>query len=47
MAETKGHLDEIEKEDEISFRHLGLSDNQVADKLIEYGLLPKNFYNLV
>ena len=47
MSETKGQLDEIAKEDEISFRQLGLTDNQIADKLIEYNLLPQNFFNLV
>jgi hypothetical protein len=46
MVGVTGHLDQIEKEDEISFRNLGLTDTQIADKLIEYGLLPKNFYNL-
>lgn len=46
MCATKGHLDEISKEDEISFKDLGINQDAIANKLIEFGLLPKNFYQL-
>lgn len=47
MSETDGHLDVISKEDEIPFKDLGIKQDQIANKLIEFGLLPKNFYQLV
>lgn len=47
MCATTGHVDNIAKEDEISFKDLGINQDQIANKLIEFGLLPKNFYNLV
>lgn len=47
MCETTGHLDEVEKEDEISFKDLGINQQAIANKLIEVGLLPLNFYQLV
>lgn len=31
----------------IPFKELGVTKMQIANKLIEYGLLPKNFYQLV
>ena len=45
MVETTGYLDE--SEDDLSFNELGITRNDIADKLIECGALPKNFYNLV
>ena len=47
MCATTGHVDNISKEDEISFKDLGINQDQIVNKLIEFGLLPKNFYNLV
>ena len=47
MSQTNGHLDNVSKEDEISFKDLGVKQDQIANKLIEFGLLPKNFYQLV
>lgn len=46
FVNVKGHVD-VPKEDEISFDDLGINREQVANKLMEYGLLPKNFYQLV
>lgn len=46
MVATTGHIDDIPKEDEISFKDLGIKQDQIANKLIEFGLLPKNFYQL-
>jgi hypothetical protein len=45
MVSQKGYDDNIECT--ISFRELGVSDKSIANKLIEFGLLPKNFFNLV
>ena len=45
MVDTKGYIDDTE--DELSFKDLGVTQDKIASKLIEYGLLPKNFYNLV
>jgi hypothetical protein len=47
MCNTTGHLDEIAKEDEISFIDLGINQDAIANKLIEFGLLPQNFYQLI
>jgi hypothetical protein len=47
MCKINGHLDTIAKEDEISFKDLGVSQQQVVNKLIEFALLPKNFYQLL
>jgi hypothetical protein len=47
MSQIDGHLDNIAKEDEISFKDLGISQQQIVNKLLEFGLLPKNFYDLV
>lgn len=47
MVETKGHLSEVNEEDELSFKDLGINKQQIINKLIEFELLPKNFYNLV
>lgn len=47
MCETKGHISDVPKEDEISFEDLGITKQAIADKLMEYGLLPQNFYQLV
>lgn len=46
MCQIQGHLAEYDKEDEISFKDLGISQQQIVNKLIEFGLLPKNFYQL-
>ena len=46
MCSTTGHLDEVAKEDEISFSDLGITREAIANKLMEYGLLPQNFYQL-
>lgn len=46
LVSTKGHVD-IDKKDEISFYDLGISKKQVADRLVEYGFLPENFYQLI
>ena len=47
MTAVDGHLDVIEPKDEISFRDLEIKQVQIANKLIEVGLLPQNFYQLV
>ena len=46
MCGTIGHIDDIPKEDEISFKELGIKQEQIVGKLIEFGLLPANFYQL-
>ena len=46
MCSTTGHLDEVAKEDEISFSDLGITREAIANKLMEFGLLPQNFYQL-
>lgn len=46
MCQVKGHLDDISKEDEILFKELGIKQEQIINKLMEFGLLPKNFYQL-
>ena len=46
MVNTTGYIDEIDKKDEISFKELGITRKKIADKLIEYNLLPQNFYEL-
>lgn len=46
MCQTQGHLHDVVKEDEISFKDLGINQKQIVNKLIEFGLLPKNFYEL-
>ena len=47
MCQIQGHLEDYNKEDEISFKDLGINQQQIVNKLIEFALLPKNFYNLV
>ena len=47
MCNTTGHIDDVPKEDEISFKDLGINQDAIANKLIEFGLLPKNFYELI
>jgi hypothetical protein len=45
MTQTTGHLDS--KEDELTFKELGISQQHIIAKLIEFKLLPENFFNLV
>jgi hypothetical protein len=47
MANTTGYLKEYDKKDEITFKELGISKDQIVSKLMNYGILPKNFYELV
>lgn len=46
MCATTGHIDDVSKEDEISFKDLGIKQEQIIAKLMEVELLPKNFYQL-
>ena len=46
MCGTTGHIDDIPKEDEISFKELGIRQEHIIAKLIQVELLPKNFYEL-
>jgi len=46
MCATTGHIDDISKEDEISFKDLGIKQEHIINKLMEVDLLPKNFFNL-
>lgn len=46
MCTTTGHVDDISKEDEISFKDLGIKQKDIIAKLIQVELLPKNFYEL-
>ena len=48
FVETKGYIepDEISKEDFLGFKNLGITKYGIAGKLIEYNLLPENFYEL-
>lgn len=46
IVNTTGYVNEIAKEDELSFKDLGITDDQVIAKLIEVRLLPQNFYQL-
>lgn len=45
LIETTGYTEE-DKENFISFKQLGISQEKIAEKLIEFGLLPKNFFQL-
>lgn len=45
MISQKGYDDSIQCT--ISFKDLGISRKAIANKLIEFGLLPENFFNLV
>lgn len=45
MVAEKGYDDNIECN--MSFRELGVSQKKVINKLIEFGMLPQNFFNLV
>lgn len=45
IVSEKGYDDNLECT--ISFKDLGISKKQVVNKLIEFGLLPENFFNLV
>lgn len=45
MIETNGYVEE-EKENYISFKQLGITSDKIAEKLIEFGLLPKNFFQI-
>lgn len=47
MSEVYGQLEDIPREDQISFKDLKINQNQIANKLIEFGLLPQNFYQLI
>jgi hypothetical protein len=44
MVSEKGYDDNLECT--ISFKDLGVSKKDIANKLIEFGLLPENFFNL-
>lgn len=46
MCETDGHLHDISKQDEISFKDLGIKQEHIIAKLMQVELLPKNFYEL-
>jgi hypothetical protein len=46
MSQTSGHLEHIAEEDEILFSDLGINQEAIINKLIEFDLLPKNFYQL-
>lgn len=46
MCQIDGHLENVAKEDEISFKDLGINQQKIVNKLMEFGLLPKNFYEL-
>ena len=46
MSGITGQLDNIPKDEQVSFKDLGVNQNQIANKLIEFGLLPQNFYQL-
>ncbi len=45
MIETEGYVEE-DRDTFISFKELGVSQEKIAEKLIEFGLLPKNFFQL-
>jgi len=47
LTNLTGHLNIIQKEDEISFKDLGINQQKIIKKLMEFKLLPKNFYELV
>lgn len=44
MVQTKGYIEE--GKEEIPFKDLGVPLKNIADRLIQFGLLPKNFYQL-
>ncbi len=48
MIQVQGYLKDDNDTDAnfISFEEIGISKKQIANKLIEFGLLPKNFYQL-
>jgi hypothetical protein len=46
MTNVSGFLKEPVLEEEITFNQLGISKFAIANKLVEYSLLPKNFFNL-
>jgi hypothetical protein len=45
MVNTKGHLNE-NNDDDISFQELGVTEKDIINKLMEFNLLPINFYSL-
>ena len=45
FVSEKGYDDNIQCI--IPFKDLGISKKQIASKLIEFGLLPENFFNLI
>lgn len=45
FVNVKGHVD-VPKEDEITFNEIGITHEQIANKLYDCGLLPRNFYQL-
>ena len=47
MCATTGHIDDIPKKDEISFKELDIKQEHIIAKLMQVELLPKNFYELV
>lgn len=46
FTDVKGYNDDVPKREEISFKDLGISQKSVIDKLMEYNILPENFYSL-
>lgn len=46
MCATTGHIDDVPKKDEISFKDLGIKREHIIAKLVQVELLPKNFYEL-
>lgn len=46
MVETQGHVENVDKRDEISFKDLGITQVTIANKLMEHNLLPQNFFQL-
>jgi hypothetical protein len=45
MIRVKGYDDNLDVSN-ITFRSLGISEQMIANKLIEYGFLPNNFYQI-
>jgi len=46
MCATTGYIDDLPKEEEIPFKELGIKQQHIIGKLMEFELLPLNFYQL-
>ena len=46
FTETTGYIDDVPEEEVVTFKELGISERQIAEKLVSMNFLPQNFFEL-